>query len=153
MVSQEMAFSSYSRRPQTSHIQAGKFGTVTSSSFSHVKYVMKRRCMRPDAHSEHGKGCGEVETVSSVMESFGCAYYTHELPSRGFQFPNDAAHKLSVVFCVGTSGLQNTEPPLTDRICFRGFCLKDLEIFCFNLRLQFRHLRERRIFRARMLIS
>jgi hypothetical protein len=37
MVSHEMAFSSYSRRPHTSQTQAGKFGTVTSSSFSQVK--------------------------------------------------------------------------------------------------------------------
>jgi hypothetical protein len=35
--SQFTARISYSRRPQTSQIQAGKFGTVTSSSFNQVK--------------------------------------------------------------------------------------------------------------------
>jgi hypothetical protein len=34
---QEMARSSYSRRPQTSQIQAGKFGTVINSSPNQVK--------------------------------------------------------------------------------------------------------------------
>jgi hypothetical protein len=37
IVSQEMARSSYSRRPQTSQIQAGKFGTVINSSPNQVK--------------------------------------------------------------------------------------------------------------------
>lgn len=40
MVSQEMARSSYSRLPHMSQTQAGKFGTVISSSPSQVKYVM-----------------------------------------------------------------------------------------------------------------
>jgi hypothetical protein len=37
MLSQDTAFSSYSRLPQTSQTQAGKFCTVMSSSPNHVK--------------------------------------------------------------------------------------------------------------------
>jgi hypothetical protein len=37
MVSHEIDFSSYSRRPHTSQTQAGKFGTMISSSLSQVK--------------------------------------------------------------------------------------------------------------------
>jgi hypothetical protein len=47
VANQAMARASYSRRPQTSHTQAGKLGTVTSSSSSQVKYVMCRKCITP----------------------------------------------------------------------------------------------------------
>lgn len=64
MVSQEMARSSNSRLPHMSQIQAGKLGTMISSSPSQVKYVMRRKCVMPAEHSRQGNvfedGAGNV---------------------------------------------------------------------------------------------
>ncbi len=54
IVSQEMARSSYSRLPHMSQIQAGKLGTMISSSPSQVKYVICRKCITPAEHSRQG---------------------------------------------------------------------------------------------------
>src|SRR5689334_630894 len=70
MVSHEMARSSYSRFPHMSQIQAGKFGTMISSSPSQVKYVMSRICMTPALHSRHGYEDGELDAVS-------CSFIVH----------------------------------------------------------------------------
>ncbi|MEJ2348391.1 MAG: hypothetical protein P8Y03_01260 [Anaerolineales bacterium] len=59
---QVMARGSNSRRPQTSQIQAGKLGTVTSSPFSQVKYVMCFSRMTPAEHS--GQGAKDPESSS-----------------------------------------------------------------------------------------
>jgi len=66
MTSQEMARASYSRRPQTSHTQAGKLGTVTSSSSSQVKYVICRRCNTPAWHSEHWDETRGLSVIGSL---------------------------------------------------------------------------------------
>ena len=63
IASQEMARSSYSRLPHMSQIQAGKLGTVMSSSPSQVKYVINRRCITPALQSVHGKDEGVSEGV------------------------------------------------------------------------------------------
>ena len=64
MASHEIARSSKSRLPHMSQIQAGKFGTMISSSPSQVKYVICRKCIMPAEHSRHGKeleeGAGNV---------------------------------------------------------------------------------------------
>src|SRR5215208_593808 len=63
IASHEIARSSYSRFPHMSQTQAGKLGTVISSSPSHVKYVIIRRCITPALHSVHGKDEGMSEGV------------------------------------------------------------------------------------------
>jgi len=45
---------SYSRRPQTSHTQAGKSGTVTGCPLRKMKYVTRRAETVPSWHSGQG---------------------------------------------------------------------------------------------------
>ena len=64
IVNHAMARSSNSRLPHMSQTQAGKLGTMISSSPSQVKYVMCRMCIIPAEHSRHGNeledGAGKV---------------------------------------------------------------------------------------------
>jgi hypothetical protein len=80
---------SYSRRWQTSQHQAGKSGTVTSSSPNQVRYVTNSRCICPAWHSRHGivKGFGFDVIIALLLKSTIASIYSrlyHLLKFNGF---------------------------------------------------------------------